>query len=431
MKRALIITAMCLAVIAAKAQNATGRIVNESLKPVAYVNVVLLSADSTYINGVTTADDGTFSISYDQDSCLLKVSCVGYETRFLAVKEERMGDIVISHDSHILKEVVVEAARPAMKMTPGGMSFDVQKSLLSQAGTALDVLSELPRVNVTSSGAVYVFGKGSPLIYINGRHLKSDTELRQLTSKDIKSVEVITAPGARYSAGVGSVINITTIKRLEDFMSFFVPVRGSYFKELAEAGGVSATYRKKGFELNLYPYYNNDFSAEKTDFTSVLNMTDYKQKTVQHGESSCRTQSFLPSASLSYDFSKDHSVGMSVSLNKTLKYDASMNSNYNVFRNDVLQGEVSQKTAYDYDSNNLNADIYYVGQIGKWHLDLDGTYFHSKVEQGQHIAEESSTLEERTVNTSSSQSSRMWAWKAAATRVLSASTDISLRPAVL
>lgn len=55
MKRALIITALCLAVIAAKAQNATGRIVNESLKPVAYVNVVLLSADSTYINGVTTA----------------------------------------------------------------------------------------------------------------------------------------------------------------------------------------------------------------------------------------------------------------------------------------------------------------------------------------------------------------------------------------
>lgn len=55
MKRALIITAMCLAVIAAKAQNATGRIVNESFKPIAYVNVVLLSADSTYINGVTTA----------------------------------------------------------------------------------------------------------------------------------------------------------------------------------------------------------------------------------------------------------------------------------------------------------------------------------------------------------------------------------------
>lgn len=79
-------------------------------------------------------------------------------------------------------------------------------------------------------------------------------------------------------------------------MSFFVPVRGSYFKELAEAGGVSATYRKKGFELNLYPYYNNDFSAEKTDFTSVLNMTDYKQKTVSTASShvapslSCRRQ---------------------------------------------------------------------------------------------------------------------------------------------
>lgn len=401
-----------------QAQTTSGRVTNENAEPMSYVNVVLLSADSTYLNGVTTSDDGTFSVQVSQDDCLLKISCVGYETWFMTARQGDLGDIVMKPDSHTLREVVVKATRPTMKMTAGGIDFDVQHSLLSQAGNALDVLSELPRLSVNSSGAVSVFGKGSPLIYINGRQMKSNVELRQLTSKDIKSVEVITAPGARYSAQVSSVIRITTIKRIGDYMSFFVTARGNYFKEPAGSGGVSITYRKSGLELNIYPYYSNSFSAEKTDYTSLLRLTDHTQKTVQHGEYSSRTQSFLPAAKISYDFNQNHSIGASVSLKQQLNYDASMSSFYNVFRNEEAQGEVSQHTAYDYDSNRQNVNVYYVGTIGKWNLQADGTFVHSKVEQGQHITEESEAMDNRIVNTLSSQSSRMWAWKAVTTREL-------------
>lgn len=273
----LLIIIMCLLTATAQAQSTRGRVTNEQAEPLAYVNVVLLSADSTYIDGVTTGDDGTFAIAVAQDSCLLKISCVGYETRFVTARQGDLGDILMKADSHTLGEVVVRAARPTMKMTAGGINYDVQHSLLSQAGTALDVLSELPRLNVSTSGGVSVFGKGSPLIYINGRLMRNSVELRQLTSKDIKTVEVITAPGARYSAEVSSVVRITTIKRLGDFMSFFVTARGNYFKEPAGSGGASVTYRKSGLELNLYPYYSNSFSAEKTDFTSTLRLADCTQ----------------------------------------------------------------------------------------------------------------------------------------------------------
>lgn len=114
-----ILLIMCLIAAAAQAQNINGRVTNEHAEPMAYVNVVLLSADSTYINGVTTNDDGTFSIQAVQNDCLLKISYVGYETRFMAAKQGNLGDIQIQPDSHTLGEVVVKAARPTMKMTAG------------------------------------------------------------------------------------------------------------------------------------------------------------------------------------------------------------------------------------------------------------------------------------------------------------------------
>lgn len=417
-RKILFIIIMCLATIGCMAQSISGRVTDERSKPVAYANVAIMSADTTFIDGTTTSTDGTFSIQTNQDESFIKVSCVGYETMYLKVRQGNIGDIQIRTDSHVLNEVVVKTIRPTMKMTAGGIDIDVQHSSLSQAGTALDVLSELPRVNVSSSGSVSVFGKGSPLIYINGKAVRSNTELQQLTSKDIKSVEVITAPGARYSAETSSVIRISTIKRLGDYLSVFATARGSYFKELEGKGGASVTYRKSGLEMSLYPYYSNSFSATDNDVTTALHLSDYTQSTMQHGESSDRTQSFLPSAKISYDFNDNHSIGASVDLRQTLKYSGLMNSTYSVYHENTLQGEVSQMSTQDYDANSQNVNIYYTGQIGKWSLQADGTFVHSKTSQGQHITEESTLLDNRTVTTSSSQSSRLWAWRAAATTTL-------------
>ena len=79
MKRLILFSMMCLVAIASIAQGISGRVIDEQSKPMPFANVVLVNrADSVFIAGAVTKDDGTFSISTDEQDGLLKVSSVGY-----------------------------------------------------------------------------------------------------------------------------------------------------------------------------------------------------------------------------------------------------------------------------------------------------------------------------------------------------------------
>lgn len=73
-----------------------------------------------------------------------------------------------------------------------------------------------------------VFGKGAPLIYINGREIRDVSELDQLKSEDIKNVEFITNPGANYDASVKCVVKIRTKPVQGEGFGF--DVRSSYYQ---------------------------------------------------------------------------------------------------------------------------------------------------------------------------------------------------------
>jgi len=123
------------------------------------------------------------------------------------------------------------------------------------------------------------------------------------------------------------------------------------------------------------------------------------------------TQSFVPDFKLSYDFDANHSIGASYRYQTTLKYDNTFHSDYTVHHNDILQGSVSKTADHDWDVTSHNANAYYMGKMGTWDLHADGSYVHTTVKRGQHITEQSLELEDRTVNTSSTQDSRLYAGK--------------------
>ena len=81
--------------IAAEAQgNITGRVIDEQAQPMPFANVVLVShADSAFIAGAVTKDDGTFSINTDKQDGLLKVSSIGYITKYIDARQGNVGDI--------------------------------------------------------------------------------------------------------------------------------------------------------------------------------------------------------------------------------------------------------------------------------------------------------------------------------------------------
>ena len=90
---------------------------------------------------------------------------------------------------------MVKADMPVTRMRGDALVTNIQNSVLSKAGSASDVLGKVPGV-IKERNSYEVLGKGTPLIYINGRQVRDDSELDQLNSEDIKSVEVVTNPGA-------------------------------------------------------------------------------------------------------------------------------------------------------------------------------------------------------------------------------------------
>ena len=117
-----------------------------------------------------------------------------------------------------LKEVVIRGDLPNTRLKGGAMITRIEGTPLSSSGTLGEMLVKVPGMTGTDE-APEVLGKGSPLIYINGRLMRDDSELKRLRSEDIRDVEVINNPGAQYDAQVRAVVRIRTRKLQGDGLS--------------------------------------------------------------------------------------------------------------------------------------------------------------------------------------------------------------------
>lgn len=122
-------------------------------------------------------------------------------------------------DTIMLHEVVVSSTRPLTRMSGEGIVTRVKGTALERLGTGRDVLGYIPGI-LNNNGTIEVFGKGTPVIYLNGRRLHDQHELDRIKSSELKEVEVITSPGARYGGSVRSVIRIKTERAIGDGLSF-------------------------------------------------------------------------------------------------------------------------------------------------------------------------------------------------------------------
>ena len=121
-------------------------------------------------------------------------------------------------------------------------------TLLSQLGTASDVLKHVPGI-IAKDDQYEVFGKGTPIIYINGRKMRSNRELEQLKSTDIKHIELITNPGAKYDATVGAIVKIKTIRKAGDGFSIDTWGRWQQSRKDKEAASLDLNYRHDGLDV--------------------------------------------------------------------------------------------------------------------------------------------------------------------------------------
>lgn len=195
-----------------------GSVVDENGQPLPFANIVLVSLpDSSFIDGTISDADGNFTIAATPSSGAVKVSMVGYATKVVTAGNNVKVQMVPA--SNVLGEVEIRATLPKTTLTPQGIETKVEGTVLSDIGTAKEALARVPGIMKGRDG-LEVIGKGTPLVYINGRKVRDITELDRLESKAIRSVEVLNNPGAKYDANVGSVVIIRTLKQQGEGLGF-------------------------------------------------------------------------------------------------------------------------------------------------------------------------------------------------------------------
>lgn len=262
-----------------------------------------------------------------------------------------------------LDEVVVTAAHQHTRIDGDGMLTTIQGTVLQNLGMAKDVLGYIPGV-LNNDGNIEVFGKGTPMFYINGKPMRNTLELDQLRSHQIKSVKVITNPGARYGSGINAVIQITTVKTQGEGFAIDsrtnLGVRDYLFsKEL-----MNLNYRNGGFDVFSTLHY--DYINSKGSSTSLQNIWSQRHDwTKLHMTAKKHQQAYDGRIGINYTTAGSHSFGA--------YYQAIVNperSNRDVFS---INGTGSSTLVNNklYESTKTNyyqhlVDAYYSGNWGKW-----------------------------------------------------------------
>ncbi len=233
-----------------------GIVKDSSNVAVEFANVVLTNQKNEIVKGTITDEKGEFILSAKKGAYKLSISFLGYKDW---VKEITLDDsfdfgiIILEESKNNLDEVVVTARKPIVKREVDRLIFDVSSSLHSIGGDLTDALRVTPGLTFVNDN-LSIFGKDNVRIMINGRITSIPSGgltnfLSSIRAEDIKSIEVITNPPARFEAeGNYGLINIVYKKRINSWQT---RINSRYIQTTfpAYASGVNFSYFKNKLSL--------------------------------------------------------------------------------------------------------------------------------------------------------------------------------------
>jgi outer membrane receptor protein involved in Fe transport len=268
----------------------TGTVTDPKGKAIVSATALLLrAADTLVVKQSTTNERGFFKVSPPgNEHFLLTIEAPGYEkwtSGILKISDsllsKDLGTIVLKEISQ-LNEVVVKTRKPLIRREEGGISVNVQNSLLSKGSSVLEVLSRSPGVSIDAqNGAISLNGKSGVMVMLDGKLLRlTGSQLQALldgmSANEIEKIELLDTPPAKYDAdGNGGLINIITRKAKSEGEAISAVTTAGYGK----AGKGSASFdfdrRDKKFDLHAgYAYYHNEgysmLRAEGTENVGVI-----------------------------------------------------------------------------------------------------------------------------------------------------------------
>ena len=375
-----------------------GTIIDQQGEPVPFANVAILNpSDSMLLSGGVSNESGYFAVPYEQDKVLARISYVGYKTIYRLCDKEEVGTIRMQPDNYTLNGVVVQGERPKVVLQGNSLLMNVEGTVMERLGTAEDVLSRVPMIVKRGEG-FEILGKGVPLIYLNNRKLTETIELKNVQSDNIRSVEVIQNPGARYDATVNAVIIIRTKRAAGEGLGVELTSWSRKGHGYANNERINLTYRTGGLELfaNLFGAYNKRWSRGEfkqtvyadTLWTIINRQEDTERNPYFEGRLGFNYQvndnnSFGGFYQHVYDYMKISSVYDDDILFDNYVYDHLQNSS-------VKRGKLTPRH---------QVNLYYTGKVRQLAIDFNADYTFRKQRSRNQQLELSEKDLDRDVNT--------------------------------
>lgn len=350
--------------LACIAQSITGKIVDEQGNAIQFANVAMLqSKDSVFVKGVVSDENGSFILNTPHQNGIVKVTCIGYRTVFLNVTDDNLGVIVLKEESMTLGDVIVKSSLPKSKLKNGAVITTVAGSILEKTGNIYNLLDRIPNVT-TQNGKINIFGIGEPVIYINGKKVRDNTELDRLNPDEISTVEVKQNPGAQYASNVKAVIRINTKKKTKDGFGFETRTFGKN-DENSRIGGyeqLNINYQKKGLETFTVLKIKDAESSIKQDLvqnTYVDNV--WHQRNDIKG--SIRNRQLYCGLGVNYQISNNSFIGASFNFNRMFNKAVS-NIATTIYKDYAFTEESASDIAKPGNMSLASSNVYYMGKIG-------------------------------------------------------------------
>ena len=259
---------------AVHAQDIHGVVFDADHHPLEFANMAIYGDSGKFVKGTISDEKGMFQILLppQKNSYRLITSYAGMKSDTLQISGGgAVGNITIelSYDSRMINEVKVVATRQIFRERGDVITADVEHSILSKSGTLDRLMNQIPFVS-GSEGTYNVFGRGQAELYINGRKVYDTDELKLLTSDKVKSIEVITNPGTRYSSEVKSVIKIYT-KDNQDGLGGNMTTYLQYGRKFSNFENVSLVYNHRKLQfLGSLSYNRIKMKEYAQDYSEIL-----------------------------------------------------------------------------------------------------------------------------------------------------------------
>lgn len=296
-------------------------------KPIDYATItVYRNGGETPSNGAVTDEKGDFKLdNIPTGEYKITVSFIGYVTKTfervtttLKKPDNHLGEIIIAPAGRSLNEVSIVGETPLIENKIDKLVYNAEKDITAAGGNATDLLRKVPLLSVDMDGNVSLRGSQNVKVLINGKPSGAMANnladvLKSIPSDQIKNVEVITSPSAKYDAeGSAGIINIITKKKDAQGVS------GSISGGLGtRQNNGNANLNIKHNRLSVSGNFGINSGWPQTMRNEFNSQNDERQTySSSIGETESNRLFYNTSGNLSYDFNNFNSISSSIRLNQ-------------------------------------------------------------------------------------------------------------------